>query len=65
MGQRPLNPQGGGAEKLSTRCPNGTGHRIAHLAAQRGQTRSEYVREVLLRAIQADEAREVERQEAS
>lgn len=64
MGKRPLNPEGGRAEKIYARCPNGTGDRIAHLAARRGLSRSTYIREVVLEAIQADEAQEVA-QEAS
>jgi hypothetical protein len=55
MAQRPLNPEGGKAEKVYARCPRGTNDRVDRLAARMGLSRSEYVRRALDLALAADE----------
>jgi len=55
MAQRPLNPEGGEAEKVYARCPRGTNDRVDRLAALMGLSRSDYVRRALDLTMEADE----------
>lgn len=62
---RSLSPEGGRSEKLYGKFPRGTGDRIDRLAAERGLSRSAYLREVVLGACEADEAQLEEAPKAS
>ena len=48
MAQKPITPEGGEAERVTTRLPRGAGTRIEQLARSQGLTRSEYVRALVL-----------------
>ncbi len=51
---QPITPAGGPAEKISTRIPRGDRASLDVAAKRRGLTLSQYVRAVLLDAVEAD-----------
>ena len=65
MPTRPLNPEGGRAEKLFFVGLNGSRHRADRIAQLFGMTRSEYLRQRFEQVIAADEARLLNKEDAT
>jgi hypothetical protein len=57
--QKPLTPGGGPGDLVSAKLPRGSGAAIDRIAHERGITRSEFVRTVLLAALDAEIPQEV------
>ena len=64
MPTRPLNPEGGRAERLWFSAPDAVVQRVDRLAELRGMRRTEYLRARFEEVLEADEAA-LQKQEAS
>ncbi len=65
MSKRPLNPEGGRAEKLFFVGLNGSRDRADRIAQLCGMSRSEYLRRRFEQIIAADEARLLTKEDAA
>ncbi len=54
MGQKALTASGGNGDRIAMRLPRGDRARLVAAAGRRGLSLSEYVRSVLLDAVEAD-----------
>lgn len=54
--QKPISPEGGGAEQTSIRFPRGWGARLEKAARHRGMTKSELIRAAIEPVLAAEDA---------